>query len=976
MEYNPRNIELKWQKYWKENNTYKVSNESDKPKFYVLDMFPYPSGAGLHVGHPLGYIASDIYSRFKRLQGFNVLHPMGYDAFGLPAEQYAIQTGVHPEISTNENIEQFRKQLDNIGFSYDWSREIKTCDPEYYKWTQWIFSQLYLHYYDNNAQKARPIDELISAFEKNGTHGIHAACGEIKNFSAEEWNNFSYEAKDDILTNYRLVYRKMGFVNWCEELGTVLANDEVVDGVSERGGFPVTKRPMVQWSLRTTAYAERLLQGLQNVNWSDALKTQQLNWIGKSEGAQVFFQIKNSEKSFEIFTTRPDTIFGSTFAVLAPEHALISEIVTEDKRQEILDYLEYVKSRSDLERKSDVKRITGTFTGAYAINPFSGKEIPIWTSEYVLADYGSGAIMAVPSNDERDNAFAQHFNLEIIPVIDQSDYPNASIEDKIGTLINSDFLNGLSVNDAIAKILEEIEAKGIGKRRINYKLRDANFSRQRYWGEPFPVYYDNKGIAHLLPSNELPVELPAIADFKPKNGESPLKQAIEWVNFSDGYHRETDTMPGFAGSSWYFLRYMDPNNSSALASNEALNYWQDVDLYIGGAEHAVGHLLYSRMWHKFLFDIDVVPTDEPFKRLVNQGMIQGVSEKLYLYKEIPNQLSIPIENSWQNLDLPNGATHLFVSEELTNNYGGSEDMERFSALHTHIEFVSDYGLPEPYLNQEGIKAFTDWRKDYADAVFLTKNGYYFRDQFTPFGNETSGQFYTLTEVEKMSKSKYNVINPDDVINDYGADCFRMYEMFLGPLEQAKPWDTKGIDGVAKFLRRLWSMYYDTNGQWLPNDTPAQKESLKALHQCIKKLTGDIEKFSFNTTISALMICVNELKKTKETSLEVLNPLVRLVAPFAPHLAEELWSKIETDSKTVLDSSFPILDENHLVEDSIVYPIAVNGKRKYELEFPADASANDIENVVKAHPNIEKWTGGASIKKMIIVPKKMINIVVG
>lgn len=976
MEYNPRDIESRWRKYWKDNNIYKVSNNSDKPKFYVLDMFPYPSGAGLHVGHPLGYIASDIYSRFKRLQGYNVLHPMGYDAFGLPAEQYAIQTGVHPEVSTNQNIEKFRQQLDNIGFCYDWSREIKTCDPEYYKWTQWIFSKLYTHYYDNTAQKALPIDQLISHFEKSGTRNVNAACGEIKTFSSGDWSRYSIAEKDEILTNYRLVYRKLGHVNWCEELGTVLANDEVVDGVSERGGFPVTKRPMIQWSLRTTAYAERLLQGLENVNWSDALKTQQQNWIGKSEGAQIFFPVKNSDKSIEVFTTRPDTIFGSTFVVLAPEHTLISEITTEDRRSEVDNYLEYVKSRSELERKSEVKKITGTFTGAYAINPFNGKELPVWTSEYVLADYGSGAIMAVPANDERDNAFARHFNIEIIPVIDQSAYPNASMEDKTGTLINSDFLNGLEVKDAISKILGEIEIRGVGKRRINYKLRDANFSRQRYWGEPFPVYYDNKGIAHLIHTDELPVELPPVEDFKPKNGESPLKQATEWVNFSEGYHRETDTMPGFAGSSWYFLRYMDPRNTDALASVEALNYWQDVDLYIGGAEHAVGHLLYSRMWHKFLYDLGIVPTDEPFRRLVNQGMIQGVSEKLRLCKELPEKLSIPKDNDWGNTDFPEGCTHLFVSNELISNYGGSEDTERFTALHTHIEFVSDYGLTAPYLDREGIRSFTAWRKDYSDALFLTRDGYYFRDHFTSFGNTDHGYFYTLTEVEKMSKSKYNVINPDDVISEYGADCFRMYEMFLGPLEQAKPWDTKGIDGVAKFLRRFWSLYYDTEGYWLPADQPAQKESLKALHHCIRKLTGDIEKFSFNTTISALMICVNELKKTRENSLEVLNPLVRLIAPFAPHLAEELWHRLEPDSQTVLNDRYPEFDEKYLVEDSVIYPVAVNGKRKYEIEFPAEATQEEIQAAIEAHPNLGKWIGDNSIKKFIIVPKKMINIVVG
>lgn len=946
MEYNPRAIEVKWRKYWEQNKIYKVDNPKPgmdaKPKFYVLDMFPYPSGAGLHVGHPLGYIASDIFARYKRMRGFNVLHPMGFDAFGLPAEQYAIQTGVHPAVSTNINVKRYREQLDNLGLSFDWDREVKTSDPDYYKWTQWIFLQLFGHYYDNDAQKAIPIDTLIKNFEAYGNQKINAANSNNEVFSADEWNAMTPKQKDSVLMNYRLVYRKLSYVNWCEALGTVLANDEVKDGVSERGGYPVEQKPMLQWSLRITAYAERLLNDLNRVDWSDALKTMQRNWIGRSEGAQLFFEVENSEKKIEIFTTRLDTIFGATYMVLAPEHPLVSALTTPDKQATIDAYLKYVNSRSDRERMAEVKEVTGAFLGSYAINPFTKTSIPIWIGEYVLMDYGTGAIMAVPSDDERDHAFATKFGLEIIDVVDKTDYPGAGKQDKLGKMINSGFLNGMEVPDAIEATLKRIEEMKIGQRRVNYKLRDANYSRQRYWGEPFPIKYDADGVVYALPVDQLPLELPELEDFKPASGgKSPLARAENWVNSEAGFKYETDTMPGFAGSSWYFLRYMDAKNDKEPVSRDAVEYWRDVDLYVGGTEHAVGHLMYSRFWHKFLFDKGIVPTVEPFKKLVNQGMIQGRSLMMRVFSpEAGNnarEMHIPIQYADQNDRLYLDQFEL-LKKEITKFEG--------------IDPLFENAKPGPSANKNFVLKYTD---------------------------ETGREFIQLWPViEKMSKSKFNIVNPDDVIEKYGADCFRMYEMFLGPIEQSKPWDTKGIDGVSKFLRKFWSLFYDSDGNFKVIDSEPTKEELKILHTGIKKVTEDIERFAFNTCISAFMVAVNDLKKINSGNRAILETLVRLIAPFAPHLAEELWEKLGglKDTRTVLEAQFPIANETYLKEDSIKYPIAINGKTRAFANFPANASKDDIEKATFEMEDVLKWTDGKTVQKIIVVPNRMINIVIG
>ncbi len=1037
MEYSPNIIEKHWQKYWKENQIYKVSNDSTKPKYYVLDMFPYPSGAGLHVGHPMGYIATDIFTRFKRLKGFNVLHPMGYDAFGLPAEQYAIQTGVHPAESTAANIVGFRRQMDNIGFSYDWSREVNTSDPAYYKWTQWIFLQLFDHYYDTKLDKARPLSDLISHFETQGSSNVTASNSFDGSFTAEEWTSFSAKEKDEVLMNYRLVYRKVGYVNWCEALGTVLANDEVKDGVSERGGYPVMKKAMMQWSLRTTAYAERLLKGLDDVEWPESLKIMQRNWIGRSEGARVFFQVKDHPNlAIEIFTTRPDTIFGATFMVLAPEHDWVERLTTEACREGIEQYKDYVQSRSERERVSEVKKVSGAFTGAYAIHPISGNEIPVWISEYVLKDYGTGAIMAVPSDDSRDNAFAKHFKLPIIEVIDRSAFPNATMEDKVGHLMNSDFLNGKNIVEAIAAALDYIEHNGLGTRQVNFRLRDANFSRQRYWGEPFPILYDPEGVAHAVDVEDLPLELPKLDDFKPSvDGKAPLTKALEWLHPIDGWVREADTMPGFAGSSWYFLRYMDPENPEAFASKQALDYWQDVDLYVGGAEHAVGHLLYSRTWHKFLFDIGKVPTPEPFRKLINQGMIQGRSNFIYrandkffmayLEKKVFADLMGDIDyvketksdfESATNYDYSikgsnlvievtsfkqsdkiarireiaaaNGKRLLVIANEtISRNINNPKHIEAIirENLHSSVPFViSEYDKEPGQLyvshnltykydesNFSAINIDVNWlENDVLDIEkALASNMYKNAD----FKLDPNGKFTCSWEIEKMSKSKYNVVNPDHVIGEYGADCFRMYEMFLGPVEQSKPWDMNGIDGVAKFLRRFWSLYASPDSVLLTNDAPAKPE-LKILHTAIKKVTEDIEKFSFNTSVSAFMICVNELKKLNCSKREILEPLTILIAPFAPHVSEEIWQNILNNEGTVFDASFPSFDEQYLKDDEIDYPLCINGKKRAIMSFPAEENNANIENAAKSHPDMEKWLEGKSIKKVIIVPGKMINVV--
>jgi len=935
MEYQPNEIEKKWRKYWEENKVYKTLNDTDKPKYYVLDMFPYPSGAGLHVGHPLGYIASDIFARYKRLEGYNVLHPMGYDAFGLPAEQYAIQSGVHPAVSTAKNIKRYREQLDNLGFCFDWDRQVNTSDPLYYKWTQSIFLKLFSHYYDTEAQQALPIEQLVATFEKEGNANVNAATTQTEIFTAKEWKKFSPKEKDDLLMNYRLAYRKLGFVNWCEELGTVLANDEVKDGVSERGGYPVTKKPMLQWALRITAYAQRLLEGLEEVDFSEALKTQQRNWIGRSKGAKVLFDIVGNEENIEVFTTRPDTIFGATFMVLAPEHNLVQQITTEKQQEEVKEYISYTNSRSERERMADVKSITGAFTGAYATNPMTGEQIPIWIADYVLVGYGTGAIMAVPSNDERDNRFAKHFGIDIIQVVDQADFEDVDIGDKVGTMINSGPLNGLSVKEAINKAIELLEEKGIGERQINYRLRDANFSRQRYWGEPFPIKYDNKGISY--PIKDLPLELPELDNFKPtKEGKAPLARANEWM--VDGeFMREIDTMPGFAGSSWYFLRYMDANNKEEPFSQEAVNYWQDVDLYVGGAEHAVGHLMYSRFWHKFLYDLGLVPTKEPYKKLVNQGMLQGVIECLFMLKEKQDGKSV------------------FVSADKASDYKEDE----LTMIPVHIDFVTDYGEETSYLNQEGVEQFKQWRPDYQNAVFIAND---------------DTKMITHSEIGKISKSKFNVINPDDVVKDFGTDCFRMYEMFLGPLEDSKPWDTQGITGVSKFLRKFWSLFYKGD-QWIVTDKQPTPNELKILHTAIKKVNNDIEQFSFNTCISAFMVAVNDLRKAKCHKRAILEPLVVLMAPFAPFVTEELWAALGKENSIHQHGEYPKHEEKYLVEQSFEYPICVNGKKRSVATFAADASKDVIEQEALALEDIQKWIDGKAVRKVIVVPKRMVNIVV-
>ncbi len=936
MEYQARAIEKKWKKFWEEEKIYRVEADDRLPKFYVLDMFPYPSGAGLHVGHPLGYIASDIFSRYKRLKGFNVLHPMGYDAFGLPAEQYAIQTGVHPAKATEKNIRRYRAQLDNLGLSFDWSREVRTCDPAYYKWTQWIFLQLFHHYYDLQKDRAVPVSDLIARFEKSGNSRVQAASSQQETFTAQDWKAMSAAQKDDVLMNYRLAYRKQTFVNWCEALGTVLANDEVKDGVSERGGYPVERKPMLQWSLRITAYAERLLEDLQELDWTEAMKKMQSNWIGRSEGAQLFFELEDSDARIEVYTTRPDTIFGATYMVLAPEHDLVAELTTEDQRAEVEAYLEYVKSRSERERMADVKEVTGCFLGSYAINPFTEKKIPVWIGEYVLKDYGTGAIMAVPADDERDRRFAEKFGLDIVEVIDKSMYPGATIEDKVGKMINSGFLDGMEVPDAIERTLKEIEERGLGKRQVNYKLRDAIYSRQRYWGEPFPITYDPEGVAHALPASELPLELPELDDYQPgSGGKSPLARVTDWVNLPGGWTRETDTMPGFAGSSWYFLRYMDAHNKEEFASQEALSYWQDVDLYVGGTEHAVGHLMYSRFWHKFLFDKGLVPTREPFRKLINQGMIQGVIENIYLVK----------------------SEQKFLSADLINGYSEKE----LAQIPVLIDYVSDYGSQDSYLSPEGVEQFKQWRPEFKDFKFVFSKG--------------GDRFLTQSEVGKMSKSKYNVINPDDVVEEYGADCFRMYEMFLGPIDQAKPWDTKGIDGVSKFLRRFWSLFYSEKGTWQVIDEKPGPEELKVLHAAIKKVSEDIERFSFNTCVSAFMIAVNDLKKLGCSNKAILKELTILLAPFAPHLSEELWHQLGGEGSVHLQR-YPEYDEAMLVEDSVEYPVAVNGKTRFTHSFPAEASKAELEKAAVELEGLQKWIDGKTIRKVIVVPGRMINVVVG
>ena len=923
MEYNFKEVEKKWQSYWQENKTYRVEVDPSKPKYYVLDMFPYPSGAGLHVGHPLGYIASDIYSRYKHLKGFNVLHPMGYDAYGLPAEQYAIQTGQHPAITTEKNIRRYREQMDKIGFSFDWDREIRTCDPEYYKWTQWTFIQMFNSFYCYDEQKAMPITELVKAFETVGTQGLNVACGEEMNFTAREWKNKSTNEQQEILLNYRLAYLADTMVNWCPQLGTVLANDEVKEGLSLRGGYPVVQKKMRQWSLRVSAYAQRLLDGLDNIDWSDSLKDIQRNWIGRSQGADVKFDVKDSDLKLEIFTTRPDTIFGVSFMVLAPESDYVKPLTTPEQADAVAEYLDYVSKRTERERQTEVKKVTGVFTGSYAINPFTNEAIPIWISEYVLSGYGTGAIMAVPGHDSRDYAFAKHFNLPIVPVVDDGeghDMSEGSYDAKAGKMINSGIINGMEVKEAIAYIAGEVEKRGIGKSKINYRLRDAIFSRQRYWGEPFPVYYKDD-LPYMLDESKLPLELPEVDKYLPtESGEPPLGRAKNWKT-EDGYPLELNTMPGFAGSSAYFLRYMDPHNNKALVDHEICNYWKNVDLYLGGSEHATGHLIYARFWNMFLYDLGVACEEEPFKKLINQGMIQGRSNFVYRIQ----------------------GTNTFVSVGLKDQYKTTE-------IHVDVNIVKN-----DVLDQDAFRA---WMPEYANAEFILENG----------------KYICGWAIEKMSKSMFNVVNPDTIIEEYGADTLRLYEMFLGPLEFSKPWDTQGIDGVYKFLRKFWRLFQVGEDFSVSDETPSREE-LKVLHKTIKKVEYDIENFSFNTSIPAFMICTNELTALKCNKRAVLEPLVIALAPFAPHMAEELWSLLG-HTQSITKETFPQWEEKFLTEDTFEYPVSFNGKVRFKLSMPLTATNADIEAAVKAAPESTKWLEGKEIKKMIIVPKKIVNVVMG
>ena len=942
MEYNFEEIEKKWQEYWRDNKIYHVDIEHDKPKFYVLDMFPYPSGAGLHVGHPLGYIASDIYARYKRLKGFNVLHPMGYDAYGLPAEQYAIQTGTHPAVTTEKNINRYREQMDKIGFCYDWDREVRTSDPHYYKWTQWTFIQLFNSYYCNKCKKAQPISQLVDYLSKNGTEGLDVACTKPMVFTASQWNAMSEREQQETLMNYRLAYLADTMVNWCPELGTVLANDEVQDGLSVRGGYPVIRKSMKQWLLRITAYAERLLQGLETLDWTDSIKDVQRNWIGKSMGASVFFKVADKDIDFEVFTTRADTLFGVTFMVLAPEHEMIGQLTTDAQRKEVEEYVTWAKNRSERERMSEVKKVSGVFTGSYAVNPFNGTRIPIWISDYVLMGYGTGAIMAVPAHDSRDFAFARHFNLPIIQVVakpgeEPSDPATwtESFDAKEGVLVNSEFLNGLTVKQAILRMIEELEKLGIGKGKTNYRLRDAIFSRQRYWGEPFPIYYKN-GMPYAMDINKLPLELPSIDAYKPtETGEPPLARAKNWVT-EDGYPIETNTMPGFAGSSGYYLRYMDPHNENEYFSKEANNYWQNVDLYIGGAEHATGHLIYSRFWNKFLFDLGLACKDEPFQKMVNQGMIQGRSSLAY---RVNKEKMFKVTGKKVE-----GNGLLFISKNC-------KDRELFSdPILVDINIVHN-----DILDTEAFKA---WRDDLKDAQFIFEKD---KD-----GNDL---FVCDWMIEKMSKSKFNVQNPDDLVAKYGADTLRLYEMFLGPLEQSKPWDTQGIEGTFRFLKKFWKLYSEIS------DEPATKEELKSLHKLIKKEEEDIERISFNTVVSAFMICVNELTDMKCNKRAILEPLAIMISPYAPHIAEELWHQMgHTDS--VVNQKFPEFDAKNVVENTFTYPVSFNGKKRFDLELPLDMKQDDVQNAVVNAPEAQKWLEGVTIRKVIFIPKKIINIVVG
>ncbi len=916
-------IERKWQKYWEENQTFKANEESGRPKYYVLDMFPYPSGAGLHVGHPLGYIASDIFSRYQRHRGYEVLHPMGFDAFGLPAEQYAIETGQHPGLTTEKNIERYRQQLKKLGLSFDWSREVRTCDSHYYQWTQWIFLQFFHSWYNCHKDRAESIETLIAAFEKAGNKNVHAVHDAVESFTAEEWNNKSREERERILQHYRLAYLTESEVNWCPALGTVLANDEVQSGYSVRGGYPVEKKKMAQWFLRITAYAERLLQDLDDITWPDSIKEIQKNWIGKSRGAQINFELKGYSEPLAVFTTRPDTLFGCTFMVVAPEHPVISEIVTEDQKAEVDAYIKASKRKSERERVQEFTNVSGAFTGAYAIHPFTRHEIPVYVADYVLMDYGAGAIMAVPAHDDRDHAFAKEFDLPIIKVIEAGQDKDEVHDDETGELINSDFLNGMGVEAAIHEIIRALEAKNSGREKINYRLRDACFSRQRYWGEPFPVRFYN-GMPVPDDESDLPITLPEVDSYQPmQDGSSPLSRNEEWVNRPDGSKRETQTMPGFAGSSWYFLRYMDPHNEKAFVSDEREQFWRSVDFYVGGSEHATGHLMYARFWQKFLYDRGWVSEKEPFRKLINQGMIEGISAFVYRVKN----------------------TNQFVSKNLKNEYDTIP-------IHVDIHLVNNN-------DKLDIEAFRNWREDFKDAEFILE----------------SGQYIVGREVEKMSKSKYNVVNPDEVIEEYSCDTFRMYEMFLGPVEQSKPWRTDGIEGVYRFIRKFWNLFFDKGGNLAVNDESPSNDEMKVLHKTIKQVKEDIDRFSLNTCVSQFMICTNELHKMGCQKRQVLEPLVVLLEPFAPHMCEELWEWLGYEG-SVSQVDCPQYDERWLQEDTFQYPVSINGKVRVKKEFPLDKPKEEVEQEIMELPEVQKWIDGKSVKKVIYVPGKIINIVVG
>ncbi len=920
MDYNFKEIESKWQSFWAANHTFKAEIDNSKPKYYVLDMFPYPSGAGLHVGHPLGYIASDIYSRYKRLCGFNVLHHMGYDAFGLPAEQYAIQTGQHPAVTTEKNIARYREQMDRIGFSYDWSREVRTCDPAYYKWTQWAFLQMFASWYDNSQQKARPIEELEAAFAWGGSSAVDAACGDVKPFTAEEWASFDDKEKASVLMQYRIAYQGETAVNWCPALGTVLANDEVKEGYSVRGGHPVEQKKMTQWQLRVSAYAGRLLEDLEDLDWTDSLKDMQRNWIGKSQGAEMNFKVSNGEQEYDmtIFTTRADTVFGVTFMVLAPESEWVGKLTTPEQKEAVEEYLAMAKKKTERERMTETKKVTGVFSGSYATNPLTGDKVPVWISEYVLSGYGTGAIMAVPAHDSRDYAFARHFNLPVIPLIEGCDVSESSFDAKEGIMCNSGFLNGMTVREAIPAAIDYVEQHGIGHRKINYRLRDAIFSRQRYWGEPFPMYFKD-GVATPMELKDLPLQLPEVDKYLPtESGEPPLGRAADWTY--DGYPIELSTMPGFAGSSAYYLRYMDPHNNEALVSREADEYWRDVDLYIGGTEHATGHLIYSRFWNKFLFDLGYVCEKEPFKKLINQGMIQGRSNFVY---RIIN-------------------TNTFVSLGLKDQYETTE-------IHVDVNIVRNDRLD--------LEAFKAWMPDFADAEFILENG----------------EYICGWAIEKMSKSMFNVVNPDMICDTYGADTLRLYEMFLGPLEQSKPWDTKGIDGVNRFIRKVWRLFYDRDG-FIVTDGKAAPEELKALHKLIGKVRTDIEAFSFNTAVSAFMIAVNELTDLKCSKREILEPLIILLAPFTPHVAEELWQALGHD-ESITYASYPEYVEAYTIENTCTYAVSFNGKTRFTVDLPLDMAREDVDAHVRGLEQTSKYVAGGNIVKVIVVPGKIVNIVV-